>query len=101
MATWENPRAPSILNGLAQRSQIVDCPLHAYTVRVSWCSGAGECASVCPVGVFGTDALGRCVAFYEELCFGCMACVAQCVEKGVVVEPRDARKYPSIEEVLR
>jgi MinD superfamily P-loop ATPase len=101
MATWENPRTPSILNGLGLRSQIIDCPLHAYTVKVSACSGAGECAAVCPVNVFGTDALGRCMVFNEELCFGCMACVAQCAEKGVSVVSREARRYPTAEELLR
>ena len=101
MATWENPRTPSILSGIGLRSQIIACPLHAYAVKVSRCSGAGECAAVCPVGVFGTDALGRCVVFNEELCFGCMACVAQCAEQGVTVAPREATKYPSVEELLR
>ena len=101
MATWENPRRPSMIGGLALRSQIIDCPLHAYSVRVSRCSGIGECAAVCPVGVFGTDAGGRCTVYNEELCFGCMACVAQCAEKGVRVEPRDARRYPTVEELFR
>ena len=101
MATWENPRTPSVLRGLALRSQIIECPLHAYTVKVSRCSGAGECAAVCPVGVFGTDALGRCTVFNEELCFGCMACVAQCADGGVAVAPREARKYPSADDLLR
>ena len=101
MAAWENPRTPSILKGLALRSQIIDCPLHAFAVKVSRCNGAGECAAVCPVDVFGTDALGRCMVFYEELCFGCMACVAQCAERGVTVTSRDARKYPSVEDLFR
>lgn len=92
---------PSVLKGLGLRSQIIDRPLHAYTVEVSRCSGAGECAAVCPVGVFGTDALGRCTVSNEELCFGCMACVAQCAEGGVAVAPRDARKYPSVEDLFR
>jgi NAD-dependent dihydropyrimidine dehydrogenase PreA subunit len=101
MATWENPRAPSILKGLALRSQIIECPLHAYTVKVSKCSGEGECAAICPVGVFGTDSGGRCVVINEALCFGCMACVAQCAEQGVTVGPREARRYPSIDDLLR
>ena len=90
-----------MISGLALRSQIIDCPLHAYTVRVSKCSGIGECAAVCPVGVFGTDVGGRCTVYNEELCFGCMACVAQCAEKGVTVEPRDARRYPTVEDLFR
>lgn len=101
MTTWENPRTPSILKGVALRSQIIKCPLHAYTVTVTRCTGSGECAAVCPAGVFGTDALGNCVVFNEELCFGCMACVAQCADNGVAVAPRDARNYPSVEELLR
>lgn len=101
MPAWEGPRLPTLLEGLAVRSQIIDCPLHAYTVRVSRCSGIGECAAACPVGVFGTDTGGRCTVYNEELCFGCMACVAQCTEKGVAVEPREARRYPSVEDLLR
>lgn len=94
-------RAPSLIQGLALRSQLIECPLHSYTVTVSRCSGVGECAAVCPVGVFGTDTAGRCTVYNEELCFGCMACVAQCAERGVTVVPRDARRYPSVEELLR
>jgi NAD-dependent dihydropyrimidine dehydrogenase PreA subunit len=90
-----------MINGLALRSQIIECPLHAFAVRVSRCSGIGECAAVCPVGVFGTDPAGRCSVVNEELCFGCMACVAQCAEKGVSVEPREARRYPTVQELLR
>ena len=87
--------------GLGVRSQIIECPLHAYSVAVSKCSGIGECADVCPVGVFGTDAMGRCTVYNEELCFGCMACVSQCAEKGVSVTPRYSRIYPSVEDLLR
>ncbi len=101
MPTWQDPRTPTLLEGLAVRSQLIECPLHAYTVKVTMCSGIGECAAVCPVGVFGTDQQGRCTVFNEELCFGCMACVAQCAERGVVVEPRVARKYPMVEDLLR
>ncbi len=90
-----------LLEGLAVRAQTIDCPLWAYKVEVTKCSGAGECAAVCTVNVFVTDADGRCTVANEELCFGCMACVAQCAENGVEVEPRDARRYPSIEDLLR
>ena len=93
--------SPNLLRGLSARSQMVVCPLHAFSVSVTTCSGVGECAAVCPVGVFGTDAGGRCVVYHEELCFGCMACVAQCAEKGVSVEPREARRYPTVEDLLR
>jgi MinD superfamily P-loop ATPase len=95
------PRSTSLLAGIAARSQLTDCPLRAFEVKVSRCSGIGECASVCMVGVFGTDVSGRCTVINEELCFGCMACVAQCAEAGVTVEPREARRYPSVEDLLR
>ena len=98
---WTNPRTPALLEGLTARSQIIECPLGAFSVRVTRCSGVGECALVCPVGVFGTDSGGRCTVFHEELCFGCMACVAQCAEKGVDVEPRSSRRYPTADEILR
>ena len=98
---WWKENSPSLLEGLAARSQLIECPLHAYTVAVSKCSGIGECAAVCPVGVFGTNSRGSCTVLNEELCFGCMACVAQCAEKGVRVEPREARRYPSVEDILR
>ncbi len=101
MPNWQNPRTPTLLQGLALRSQIIECPLHAFTVRVTKCSGIGECAAVCPVGVFGTDAGGRCTVYNEELCFGCMACVAQCADKGVAVEAREARGYPTVDDLLR
>ena len=96
-----NPWKPSLLEGLSLRSQIIECPLHGYTVSVSKCSGVGECAAVCPVGVFGTDAGGRCTVMNEELCFGCMACVAQCAENGVSVASREARAYPTMDDLLR
>ncbi len=101
MPTWENPWVPSVIQGLALRSQLIECPLHAYTVKVSRCNGVGECAAVCPVGVFGTDSGGRCTVYNEELCFGCMACVAQCAENGVAVKPRESRRYPTIQDLLR
>jgi NAD-dependent dihydropyrimidine dehydrogenase PreA subunit len=101
MAHWTDPKRPTLLEGVAARSQFVVCPFHAYTVRVASCSGLGECAAVCPVGVFGTDSGGRCEVVNEELCFGCMACVAQCADGGVKVAPRDARRYPTVEDLLR
>jgi MinD superfamily P-loop ATPase len=97
----EGSQKPSFLAGLAARSQLIDCPLRAYTVAVETCSGLGECAAVCMVNVFGTDSRGRCTVVNEELCFGCMACVAQCADGGVSVEPREARRYPSVEDLLR
>ncbi len=94
-------RGPSFLEGLAARSQLINCPLWAYNVSVTRCNGAGECAAVCMAGVFGRDAEGRCTVVNEALCFGCMACVAQCAENGVSVRPREARRYPTVEELLR
>jgi NAD-dependent dihydropyrimidine dehydrogenase PreA subunit len=91
----------SLLSGLAARSQLIDCPLWAYQVKVTRCSGVGECAAVCMVNVFRTDPAGRCVVANEALCFGCMACVSQCAENGVSVVPREARRYPTVEELLR
>lgn len=101
MMKWRDPQAPTLLEGLGVRSQIIECPLHSYSVKVTACSGLGECASACPVGVFGTDSGGRCTVLNEALCFGCMACVAQCAENGVTVAPRKARSYPSVEDLLR
>lgn len=89
------------LSGLAVRSQIIDLPLGVFSVNVTKCSGAGECAAVCMVKVFTTDSAGRCTVVNDELCFGCMACVAQCLDKGVTVEPREARRYPTAEDLLR
>ena len=100
--TW-SARGPAagFLEGLAVRSLMTDCPLWGYTVRVTKCTGGGECKSVCAVGVFGRDGEGRCVVRNEELCFGCMACVAQCADGGVSVEPREARNYPTADDLLR
>lgn len=93
--------SPAFFAGLAARSQTTDCPLGAFRVEVSWCSGAGECASVCEVGVFTTDAGGRCTVVHDELCFGCMACVSQCAENGVSVSPSDASGFPGVVDLLR
>lgn len=95
------PSSPSLLAGLAARAQIIECPLRAFEVTVTKCSGIGECAAVCMVNVFAKDASGRCTVVNDELCFGCMACVAQCAEGGVSVVPRDARRYPTVEDLLR
>jgi NAD-dependent dihydropyrimidine dehydrogenase PreA subunit len=87
--------------GLARRSQLIECPLKAYVVKVLECNGDGDCVTACMVNVFAKDSDGKCVVVNDELCFGCMACVAQCLQNGVTVEPRDARKYPSVDEILR
>lgn len=101
MATWADPRAPTLLEGLSIRSQLIQCPLHCFTVAVSKCGGEGECAAICPVGVFGVDGGGRCTVVNEALCFGCLACVAQCAENGVRVEERLARRHPGVADLLR
>jgi MinD superfamily P-loop ATPase len=95
------PWMPSLWVGLAARSQVIECPFRAFQVTVSKCSGVGECAAVCMVGVFGRDSEGRCTVVNDELCFGCMACVAQCAEGGVSVVAREARRYPSVDDLLR
>ncbi len=51
--------SPSLLQGLAARSQIIECPLRAFQVTVTRCSGIGECAAVCMVNVFGKDTIGN------------------------------------------
>ncbi len=90
----------SFLSGLSARAQLVDCPLGAFKVTVNWCSGEGECAAVCPVGVFGPSRRGACKVVNEELCFGCMACVAQCADSGVAVEPARRRRHPTLSSIL-
>ncbi len=97
--SYEGP--PLLLRGLASRSTITDCPYGAFKVHVSHCSGKGECADVCIVDVFDRNERGECTVVNEVLCFGCMACVAQCTEGGVTVVPNDDTAIPSIEEILR
>lgn len=75
------------LRGLAARTALIECPLGSFEVRVERCAGQGECAAVCMVNVFKTNERGECTVVNEALCFGCMACVAQCSEKGVSVVP--------------
>jgi NAD-dependent dihydropyrimidine dehydrogenase PreA subunit len=94
-------RTLGLLAGLAARSSLIDCPLGAFKVEVKWCSGRGECASACLVNVFETDQYGRCVVADAELCFGCMACVAQCLDNGAIITPTKAQEYLSVEELLR
>ena len=91
----------SFLAGFVARSQIIDCPLWAYEVRVTDCSGAGECAATCMVYVFTTDSAGRCTVANEALCFGCMACVSQCSASGVKEVPREERRHPAVADLLR
>jgi MinD superfamily P-loop ATPase len=77
------------LQGLKARSSMIQCPLSSFKVTVEHCSGHGACADVCMVNVFKKNTHGKCIVANEDLCFGCMACVAQCSEKGVMVEPAE------------
>lgn len=70
-------------------------------MNVLSCDGEGDCTSACMVNVFETDENHRCVVVNDELCFGCMACVAQCLKKGVVVNPIERTRYLSSDELLR
>jgi NAD-dependent dihydropyrimidine dehydrogenase PreA subunit len=91
----------NILNGIGRRCNITDCPLGAFKVEVNFCSGRGECADVCVVNVFERNERGECTVVNDALCFGCMACVAQCQENGVAVVPTKPEQYLTLEEVLR
>lgn len=91
----------SLLLGVSARATLTDCPLDAFEVVVTRCNAEGDCVSTCPVKVFerGTD--GRCTVVNDFLCFGCMACVAQCVERGVRISERAIPRYAEFEELLR
>jgi NAD-dependent dihydropyrimidine dehydrogenase PreA subunit len=77
------------LQGLKERSSLIHCPLGSFKVNVEHCRGHGACADVCAVNVFTKNTRGKCVVANEDLCFGCMACVAQCSENGILVEPTE------------
>ncbi len=91
----------SLLKGLSVRSTITDCPLGAFKVIVTKCSGEGECASVCVVNVFRSGSRGECVVTNGALCFGCMACVAQCTENGVLVVQNETPEDLTLEDLLK
>ena len=98
----EGPRSASqILANLAVRSTITEDPLGSYRVTVKTCSGQGECVTACVVGVFRKNEAGQCTVGCDSLCFGCMACVAQCLEGGVTVEPIALPRRPTIDDLLR
>lgn len=86
------------LRGLAVRTALIESPLGLFEVRVKRCTGAGECAAVCMVNVFKTNLRGECTVVNGELCFGCMACVAQCSENGVRVIPTE--RTEELERIL-
>jgi NAD-dependent dihydropyrimidine dehydrogenase PreA subunit len=92
--------ATSFLKGLAMRSELIELPLGVFRVAVARCSGKGECADACPVNVFERDERGRCTVVNEALCYGCMACLAQCQDNGVEIEPASSACL-SPEELLR
>ncbi len=96
-----NKNYTQLLEGLTTRSDLTDCPLGAFQVEVRNCNGNGDCASVCLVKVFETGSGGRCIVANEDLCFGCMACVAQCLDHGVVISTKDSRERLTVEELLR
>ena len=90
----------SLLQGLTVRSGMTDCPLGSFKVIVRACNGGGDCASVCLVNVFELNEVGECQVVNSELCFGCTACLAQCIEHHVVVIPNDSSEYFTVEELL-
>lgn len=90
-----------MLLGLTARSSLIECPLGAFEVLVTTCRGEGDCVAACPVNVFerGTD--GKCTVVNDLLCFGCMTCVAQCLDGGVRVSPAETQRFLTVEELLR
>jgi NAD-dependent dihydropyrimidine dehydrogenase PreA subunit len=90
-----------LLKGLTRRSTLTDCPLGAFKVEVTTCTGKGECADACFVNVFERNPFGQCTVVNEELCFGCATCLAQCSDGGVSVVPNDLGGFASPEELLK
>ncbi|MDG6988752.1 MAG: ferredoxin family protein [Nitrososphaerota archaeon] len=91
----------SLLAGLSARAELTLSPLDAFAVQVDRCSGDGDCAAACSVKVFETDQTGRCRVVNDFLCYGCMACVAQCLEGGVRIVPRREPRFTDMDELLR
>lgn len=91
----------SLLLGISARASLTDCPLDAFEVVVTRCGGEGDCVASCPTRVFEKGMDGRCTVVNDFLCFGCMTCVAQCLEGGVRVFDRGTPRYEGIEEILR
>jgi NAD-dependent dihydropyrimidine dehydrogenase PreA subunit len=91
----------SLFKGLTRRSTLTDCPLGAFTVVVATCSGKRECVDACMANVFESNSWGQCTVVNEELCFGCMACLAQCSDGGVSVVPNDLYSYARPEDLLK
>lgn len=101
LTNMEKHGGESLLKGIGARAGLTDCPLNAFKVIVTKCSGEGECAAICMVSVFQTGAKGECIVTNGALCMGCMACVAQCTENGVMVIPNDPKEYLSTSELLK
>ena len=51
--------------------------------------------------VFESDPKGRCTVVNDFLCYGCMACVAQCLDGGVRITPRARPRVIDVDELLR
>lgn len=90
-----------MLQGLSARSGLTDCPLDAFRVVVTRCSGEGDCVGVCPARVFERGMDGRCTVVNDFFCFGCMACVAQCLDGGVQVTERASPRYTELQDLLK
>ncbi len=101
MRRSRNSVGSSLLAGLSARAELTDCPIDAFEVHLDRCSGDGDCAAACSVKVFETDQTGRCRVVNDFLCYGCMACVAQCLEGGVRVVPRREPRFTEVDELLR
>src|SRR5487761_428696 len=96
----QSNRAQLLLSGLTMHSILTDCPLGSFKVEVVRCKGENDCTSVCLVKVFQTDASGRCSVANGDLCFGCMACVAQCLFDGVRITLAEPGHCITVEELL-
>lgn len=90
-----------MFEGISARSSLTDCPLDAFEVIVTRCGGEGDCVNTCPARVFERGLDGRCTVVNDFLCFGCMACVAQCLDGGVQVLERESPRYAEIQELLK
>ncbi|AGW12897.1 ferredoxin [Megalodesulfovibrio gigas] len=54
-------------------------------VDLDKCVGDGDCADVCPVGVFVLQD-DHAVAVHPEECLGCESCVEVCESGAIVIE---------------
>ena len=51
-----------------------------------WCTNCGTCITVCPKSVFIRTQENRVVLGDSNACFGCQACINQCVTKAVSIQ---------------